>query len=137
MVPLIPNFTFPSQPSSFPLNLPVSLAIFPFPSLLFPFPTFPLSTFYLLSSLSTSLPIFRPSPPIPFVLLLPFPFYFPFFPFSFSFPFSFFSLFFVPFSFPSPPLGSFGGKEFYTPLNPSQNDSERKMILKYLDYYEV
>ena len=77
---LIPIFVFLSHPSSFTLNLPVSLALFPFPyrtsfsqpfrSLLFPFPTFPDP--YLSPSLpvhfppylSTSLPTFPPSPSI-------------------------------------------------------------------------
>ena len=93
---LIPIFLFPSQPSSFHLNLPVSLDIFPFPSqtsfsqpshsLPYLSPSLPT---YLLHHLSTSLPIFPPSksfPTHPFLLWLPSPFYFPLFSFSFPSP---------------------------------------------------
>ena len=126
---LIPIFVFTSQPSSVPLNLPVFLPIFPFPSrpslfqpsnsLLFPFPT------YLLPSLPISFPtcplsslpfrLSHPSPPIPFFCCYPSPFTFLFPPFPSSFP-SPFSPFSSPFSLFSPtPLG--GGVEFYTALN--------------------
>ena len=126
MVPLIPNFTFPSQPSSFPLNLPVSLAIFPFPSLLFPFPTFPL-LYFSPSLLFPSLLFisFPPCPlpslpfPLPHLSLLfccyPSPFTFLFSPFPFLSPFPFFPSFL--FLFPSLPLllGHLGGKNFIHP----------------------
>ena len=112
---------FPSQSSTFPLNLPLTIPPFPFPS--FPLRSLSLSLiiFSLPMSFHTSLrspfPKFSPSPPFfsrchdsPFLLtfLLPSfpiflsPFLFPFFPFSF---FLFFTIFFpfpFPFSFPLP-----------------------------------
>ena len=102
VVPYIPvslsTFPFPTQPSSFPLNLPLSNSTFPFP-------TKP-SPFLLNLPLSNSTFLF-PSQPSPFQLYLPLSnsiFPFPTFLVP-TFPLSYLSLS-LPISFPTSPLFS-------------------------------
>ena len=106
-IPLTFPFYFPSLSLLwfpifiFPLNLPHSLSIFPFPSqpspsILFLFPT------YLLPYWSTSLPTFTLLHPL---FLLISPSLFPYFLFLFPSPFLFPSLFLFP------PAAGGGGKE--------------------------